>query len=253
MSMEVVASNFLKSRPAHLCLSSLLSCALCVPRWLQHVCGCKLLYSADRQRSMVARYACHGAKLASVVCRCVYQREDEKGAVGVELNRDLVKVAGKALEKNMTRMGPLVLPMSEQLRFAANWVARKALGRRDLKKYVPNFTKAFDHFCLHAGAHFVLSARCPRCHIVPDVSSSSDAVQSGRVMVKPARFHLSMADLGLILDPRQCFLIPCQEMGSTYLSRCFEVGQSYQFYYRPCLFVGLHERTAETLWQSVCS
>ena len=84
--------------------------------------------------------------------RCVYQREDEKGAVGVELNRDLVKVAGKALEKNMTRMGPLVLPMSEQLRFAANFVARKVLGRRDLKPYVPNFTKAFDHFCLHAGA-----------------------------------------------------------------------------------------------------
>ncbi|BDA41114.1 3-ketoacyl-CoA synthase 2 [Coccomyxa sp. Obi] len=87
---------------------------------------------------------------------CVYQREDEKGAVGVELNRDLVKVAGKALEKNMTRMGPLVLPMSEQLRFAANFVARKAFGLRDLKPYVPNFTKAFDHFCLHAGGRGVI-------------------------------------------------------------------------------------------------
>ncbi len=81
----------------------------------------------------------------------MYQREDEKGAVGVELNRDLVKVAGKALEKNMTRMGPLVLPVTEQLRFAANFAARKLLGRRDLKPYVPNFTKAFNHFCLHAG------------------------------------------------------------------------------------------------------
>ena len=58
--------------------------------------------------------------------RCVYQREDEKGVVGVELNRNLVKVAGKALEKNLTRMGPLVLPVSEQLRFAANFVQRKA-------------------------------------------------------------------------------------------------------------------------------
>lgn len=85
------------------------------------------------------------------LCRCVYQREDEKGAVGVELNRDLVKVAGKALEKNLTRLGPLVLPLSEQLRFAASFVQRKILGRKHLKPYVPDFTKAFDHFCLHAG------------------------------------------------------------------------------------------------------
>ena len=31
--------------------------------------------------------------------RCVYQREDDAGVVGVSLNRDLVKVAGKALER----------------------------------------------------------------------------------------------------------------------------------------------------------
>ncbi len=81
----------------------------------------------------------------------MYQREDEKGRVGVELNRDLVKVAGKALEKNLTRMGPLVLPITEQLRFAHNFVQRKILGKRHIKAYVPDFTRAFDHFCLHAG------------------------------------------------------------------------------------------------------
>ena len=32
-----------------------------------------------------------------VAYECVYQREDAKGIIGVELNRDLVKVAGKAL------------------------------------------------------------------------------------------------------------------------------------------------------------
>ena len=189
----------------------------------------------------LTHHARHGVHFVAAVCRCVYQREDEKGAVGVELNRDLVKVAGKALEKNMTRMGPLVLPMSEQLRFAANWVARKALGRRDLKKYVPNFTKAFDHFCLHAGARFVLSARCPRCHIVSYVSNC-DAVQPVCSMVCSVPYFLN---LGLILDPWQCILIPCQKLGSSYLFRCFKVGQSYQFYCRPCWFVGLHERTAE--------
>lgn len=84
-------------------------------------------------------------------CRCVYQHEDEEGVVGVELNRDLVKVAGKALERNLTKMGPLVLPLGEKLRFAGNLVARKLLGM-ELKPYVPDFRKAFNHFCLHAGA-----------------------------------------------------------------------------------------------------
>lgn len=93
-----------------------------------------------------------------VLRRCVYQREDEKGAVGVELNRDLVKVAGKALQKNLTRLGPLVLPVSEQLRFAHNYVLRKVLGKKGLQPYVPDFTKAFDHFCLHAGVPLLLPA-----------------------------------------------------------------------------------------------
>lgn len=57
--------------------------------------------------------------------RCVYQHEDGEQNVGVELNKDLVKVAARALEVNLTKMGPLVLPLGEKLAFASNWVARK--------------------------------------------------------------------------------------------------------------------------------
>jgi hypothetical protein len=82
----------------------------------------------------------------------VYQREDAAGVVGVELNRDLVKVAGRALERNLTKLGPLVLPLAEKARFAANLAGRKLLGLKR-KPYVPDFRRAFDHFCLHAGAN----------------------------------------------------------------------------------------------------
>ena len=85
-----------------------------------------------------------------MACRCVYQREDDAGVVGVELNRDLVKVASKALERNLTRLGPLVLPLSEKAAFAASLFARKVLGMKR-KPYVPDFRRAFNHFCLHAG------------------------------------------------------------------------------------------------------
>ena len=87
---------------------------------------------------------CH----TGVLCRCVYQHPDKAGKIGVELNRDLVKVAGRALTHNLTKLGPKVLPWSEKLLYAANWVVRKTVG---CKEYVPDFKQAFDHFCLHAG------------------------------------------------------------------------------------------------------
>ena len=56
---------------------------------------------------------------------CVYQREDSKGRVGVHLSKELMSIAGHALKANITTLGPLVLPISEQLIFFANLVARK--------------------------------------------------------------------------------------------------------------------------------
>ena len=54
------------------------------------------------------------------------QREDDEGLVGVKIGKELMKVAGMALRANIMRLGPLVLPVSEQLLFAGNFVARKA-------------------------------------------------------------------------------------------------------------------------------
>ncbi len=88
--------------------------------------------------------------------RCVYQHEDAEQKIGVELNKDLVKVAARALEVNLTKMGPLVLPWGEKLAFAANWIARKMIHAK-IQPYIPRFNKAFDHFCLHAGGRAVVT------------------------------------------------------------------------------------------------
>lgn len=87
--------------------------------------------------------------------KCVFQRPDDRNFIGVELSKDLVGVAAKALETNMTRLGPLVLPWSEKLMFAANWVARKVFRLR-VPRYIPDFKEAFDHFCLHVGGRGVV-------------------------------------------------------------------------------------------------
>lgn len=86
---------------------------------------------------------------------CVTQEEDDTGRVGVALSKDLMGVAGDALKTNITTLGPLVLPMSEQLLFFATLVGRKMLKMK-IKPYIPDFKLAFEHFCIHAGGRAVL-------------------------------------------------------------------------------------------------
>jgi 3-ketoacyl-CoA synthase len=66
----------------------------------------------------------------------------------------------------MTALGPLVLPVSEQLAFAGNMIARKLAGASKplarqmpagwTQPYVPNFKKAFEHMCIHTGGRGVI-------------------------------------------------------------------------------------------------
>lgn len=86
---------------------------------------------------------------------CVNQEEDDTGRVGVALSKDLMAVAGEALKANITTLGPLVLPMSEQVLFFATLVGRKLLKMK-IKPYIPDFKLAFEHFCIHAGGRAVL-------------------------------------------------------------------------------------------------
>lgn len=87
---------------------------------------------------------------------CIAQLEDGDGKVGVSLSKELMAVAGDALKTNITTLGPLVLPMSEQLLFLATLVARKILKVKKIKPYIPDFKLAFEHFCIHAGGRAVL-------------------------------------------------------------------------------------------------
>ena len=44
---------------------------------------------------------------------CMGNGEDSEGTRGVFLRRNVIAVAGRALTANLTRLGPLVLPISE--------------------------------------------------------------------------------------------------------------------------------------------
>jgi 3-ketoacyl-CoA synthase len=87
--------------------------------------------------------------------RCAFQEEDEEGNSGINLSKDLLRVAGQVLKDNITILGPQVLPVSEKLKFAVSITLRKALSGR-INLYVPDFTTAFEHFCIHAGGRAVI-------------------------------------------------------------------------------------------------
>jgi 3-ketoacyl-CoA synthase len=86
---------------------------------------------------------------------CVYQEQDEAGYMGVTLSKDLMAIAGDALKTNITTLGPLVLPLSEQILFFTVLVARKIFNFK-VKPYIPDFKLAFEHFCIHAGGRAVI-------------------------------------------------------------------------------------------------
>lgn len=107
---------------------------------------------------------------------CVYETEDGDGERGVRLSKEIVKVAGKCMEKNMTMIGPYVLPLSEQFKVVVSLIVRfitKSLKGMmtgaanekiaekipNIRPYVPDFKRGIDHFCIHAGGRAVIDGR----------------------------------------------------------------------------------------------
>ncbi|RWR85501.1 3-ketoacyl-CoA synthase 6 [Cinnamomum micranthum f. kanehirae] len=134
--------------------------SMLLPNCLFRMGGAAILLSNRRRDSGRAKY-----KLVHVVrthkgaddkaYRCVYEEEDRQGYVGVSLSKDLMAIAGEALKSNITTMGPLVLPASEQLLFLFTLIGRRFFNPK-WKPYIPDFKQAFEHFCIHAGGRAVI-------------------------------------------------------------------------------------------------
>ncbi|KAI9194827.1 hypothetical protein LWI28_009491 [Acer negundo] len=87
---------------------------------------------------------------------CVFQDVDSEMKLGVSISKDTVKVAGDALKTNIRSLGPLVLPFSEQFRYGVSIICRKMRIQSRLSFCMPDFKKAFDHFCIHAGGRAII-------------------------------------------------------------------------------------------------
>ncbi|KAH6765080.1 3-ketoacyl-CoA synthase 4 [Perilla frutescens var. hirtella] len=145
--------------------------SMLIPNCLFRVGGSAVLLSNKAKDRRRAKY-----KLVHVVrthkgaddkaFRCVYQEQDGAGKIGVSLSKDLMAIAGGALKTNITTLGPLVLPISEQLLFFATLVIKK-LFKKNVKPYIPDFKLAFDHFCIHAGGRAVIDELEKNLQLLP--------------------------------------------------------------------------------------
>jgi len=141
--------------------------------------GGAALLLTNRSR-LVARAKYHLRHLVRTQCtddgsyHSVYECQDETGRAGVRLSKDIVKVAGDAMKRNLTQLGPLVLPLSEQIKVVYGLVLSRLYHQR--VTYVPSFKTAFDFFCIHAGGRAVLDGIEKNLRLSPEDLQPSRAV-----------------------------------------------------------------------------
>lgn len=75
--------------------------------------------------------------------KSIHLKEDAEGRRGLSVSKEVIEVGGHALKANITTLGPLVLPISEQFHFFKN-----LLSRKKTKPYIPNYKLAFEHICI---------------------------------------------------------------------------------------------------------
>nr|QMS43707.1 3-ketoacyl-CoA synthase [Betula platyphylla] len=86
----------------------------------------------------------------------IIESEDDEGFGGVTVSKELLAVAIEAVEANIRALGPLVLPLSEKIRYLTNYVMIRYLKMADVKPYTPNFKKGIEHVFPHVGTKPVL-------------------------------------------------------------------------------------------------
>lgn len=85
--------------------------------------------------------------------KSIQLKEDSEGNQGLSVSKDVVELGGHALKANITTLGPLVLPVSEQFHFFRSLVFKKSSFS---KPYIPDYKLAFDHVCIVATSKKVL-------------------------------------------------------------------------------------------------
>ncbi|XP_015087423.1 3-ketoacyl-CoA synthase 2-like [Solanum pennellii] len=89
---------------------------------------------------------------------CIFMEEDVEGHRGITINKDLLYAAMKTIRLNISTVAPLVLSLSEKLRYLVNLIAQyfHMIKSNVDRPYNPDFSKTINHFFPHVGGKPVL-------------------------------------------------------------------------------------------------
>eukprot|EP00879_Flechtneria_rotunda_P017594 GHRR01018444.1.p1 GENE.GHRR01018444.1~~GHRR01018444.1.p1 ORF type:complete len:456 (+),score=130.64 GHRR01018444.1:379-1746(+) len=154
--------------------------SMLIPNCLFRVGGAAMLLSNKRMDAWRSKYELQHVVRTHLAANdaafnCVVEQEDAEGTRGVKLSKELMAIAGEALKANITTLGPLVLPISEQMLFAANLLVRKTLGKKRMRPYIPDFKLAFEHVCIHTGGRGVIDEIEKQLSLTPEYVDPSRA------------------------------------------------------------------------------
>ena len=79
-----------------------------------YVCGCRSKDLTRAKYELMTTVRTHTGRDDDSF-GCMGLAEDKEGILGVFLRRNVVRVAGRAMAKNIRTLAPLVLPYSEQV------------------------------------------------------------------------------------------------------------------------------------------
>lgn len=109
--------------------------------------------------------------------RCVYQTADQKGNIGVIINKSVPRCAGKALHDNMKIVFKKFMPVTEICRFLWHQMLSnvRKTSRKDAAPFMPNVGKIFNHLCFHTGGRAVLDEMERLLHLSEQQMAASRA------------------------------------------------------------------------------
>ncbi|KAK1274797.1 3-ketoacyl-CoA synthase 10 [Acorus gramineus] len=108
--------------------------------------------------------------------KSVYLREDSRGRQGLSVSRDLVEIAGHALKANIATLGPLVLPVMEQVMFFKTLLfggKKEKACKKSGAAYMPDYKLAFEHVCILASSKAVLEELQRQLELTEDYMEAS--------------------------------------------------------------------------------
>jgi 3-ketoacyl-CoA synthase len=135
--------------------------SMLITNTLFRMSGAAILLSNKREDRRCARYKL----IQTVRTHCgaddlaydsIFQMEDKCNIRGVKLSKNIMDIAGDALKRNVTTLAPLVFPFTEHIKFFMYLVRKRLQRNTKLPPYIPDFHRAFRHFCIHTGGRAVI-------------------------------------------------------------------------------------------------